>query len=339
VHGQRVFLAALVGWVLASGCGETLMVSKLGASARRPANVAVYLKVADLNGKAVPGLGVDAFQVYEDGKLLSPAKARRALLDVGTSTVRCALLLVDLSGPIVDSPDLADLAAAVSHFIEKVGASQAVAVSVFDGGDSPVAIAPFGTAPDPQKVAAAIRKYRPRNRNSNLNGAVFQALATVKERLDASQDPTTAALVVFTDRGDLAHSVNQQVVGDAIKQSPADVYVIGVGAGVSRDELGAIGHSGIFIAPDPKAFKKGFDQVATKLTTVGDGRYVFSYCTPKRRKDHLLELAVSSGSNSGRLAYKFNADSFHSGCSPTNRPSFNGLPAAPEPAASGGADE
>ncbi|HXJ19251.1 MAG TPA: vWA domain-containing protein [Polyangia bacterium] len=329
----RILATALAGWsLLAAGCGESLQVSKIGASARRPANVALYLKIADQKGQPVPGLAVDNFRVYEDGKLISPAKGKRALVDASAASGRLTLVMVDLSGPITDSQDLPELAAAVGRFVEKVGHGQAVAVSVFDGADSPVPIAPFGVPADPQKVVAAIRKFRPRSRNSNLNGAVFQGLATIKERLDAGDEPTSAAMVVYTDRGDLAHSVNGQVVEDALKQSPAEVYVIGVGAGVDRAELAAIGHSGIFISLDPKAFKRGFEQVAAKITGAGSGRYIFSYCTPKRRNEHVLKLEVEAGGNSGTLEYHFNADSFHSGCSPGARPSIAGLPdAAPAP--------
>jgi hypothetical protein len=328
---RKLVLAATIasGAALGAGCGESLKISKIGASARRPANVAVYLSVVDDKGQPVPGLAVDNFRVYEDGKLISPSKGRRALVDTSTGSGRFALLMIDLSGPIVDSEDLPELAAAAGRFVEKVGARQAVAVSIFDGSDSPVTVTPLGVQADPQKVVSAIRKFRPRSRKSNLNGAVFQGLAAIKERLDAGEEAAGAALIVYTDRGDLAHSVNAQVVEDALKASPAEVYVIGVGPGADRAELAAIGHSGIFVSPDPKVFRKGFEQVATKITTVGAGRYVFSYCTPKRRNSHVLKLQVQASGNTGTLEYHFNADSFHSGCEPGKRPSIAGLPEAP----------
>jgi hypothetical protein len=336
---MSVLVAAFASAALWAGCGESLTISKIGASARRPANVALYVSVADDKGQPVAGLAVKDFKVFEDGKLISPAKGKRALVDATAASGRFTLLLVDLSGPIADSPDLPELAATVGRFVEKVGVKQAVAVSIFDGGDSPVPVTPFCVPADPQKVVAAIRKYHPRNRNSNLNGAVFQGLGAIKERMEADDEPTSAALVVYTDRGDLAHSVNAQVVEDAMKASPAEVYVIGVGAAVDRAELAGIGRSGIFVSPDPKVFKRGFEQVATKITTVGSGRYIFSYCTPKRRNEHVLKLQVQNAGNTGTLEYHFNADSFHSGCSPGKRPSIAGLPDAPPPPSEASAEE
>ena len=157
--------------------------TKLGASAQRPANVALYLSVMDKAGQPVGGLALANFRVYEDKKLISETKGKRALLDTGIASSRSSLLLVDLSGPMVDSEDLPELAKAVGQFVDKVGASQSVAVSVFDGGDEVAPLFGFGANMETAKVVEAVRKFRPRNRNTNLNGAVFQGLGALKEQL------------------------------------------------------------------------------------------------------------------------------------------------------------
>jgi len=331
-----VCLSALVlpAVVVAGGCGGTLQVSKLGASAQRPANVALYLSVTDKLGQPVGGLALANFRVYEDKKLISETKGKRALLDTGIASSRSSLLLVDLSGPMVDSEDLPELAKAVGQFVEKVGASQTVAVGVFDGADEVAPLFGFGAKMETAKLVEAVRKFRPRSRTTNLNGAVFQGLHSLKEQLaQATTDEKSASLVVFTDRGDLAHSVNPSVLEQALKDAPVDVYVIATGEKVSRPEIAAIGHSGIFISNDPKAFKKGFDQVTAKLATASDGRYIFSYCTPKRKGDHKLRLEVAVPGDTGELVYEFSAESFKAGCTPKKRPSFSALTAALKPKA------
>ena len=325
---------ALTLAAIAGGCGGTLHVTKLGASAQRPANVALYLSVTDKLGQPVGGLALANFRVYEDKKLISETKGKRALLDTGIASARSSLLLVDLSGPMVDSEDLPELAKAVGQFVDKVGASQSVAVSVFDGGDELAPLFGFGAKMETAKVVEAVRKFRPRSRTTNLNGAVFQGLAAVKQQLaQATTTETGASLVVFTDRGDLAHSVNPSVLEQALKDAPVDVYVIAAGEKVSRPEIAAIGHSGIFISDDPKAFKKGFEQVTAKLASASDGRYIFSYCTPKRKGDHKLRLEVAVPGDTGQLIYEFSADSFKAGCTPKKRPSFSALTAALKPKA------
>ena len=327
-----VLMTVLVLPAVAGGCGGTLQVTKLGASAQRPANVALYLSVTDKLGQPVGGLALANFRVYEDKKLISETKGKRALLDTGIASSRSSLLLVDLSGPMVDSEDLPELAKAVGQFVDKVGASQSVAVGVFDGGDEVVTLFGFGAKMETAKLVEAVRKFRPRSRTTNLNGAVFQGLHSLKDQLaQATTDEKGASLVVFTDRGDLAHSVNPSVLEQALKDAPVDVYVIATGEKVSRPEIAAIGHSGIFISNDPKAFKKGFDQVTAKLATASDGRYIFSYCTPKRKGDHKLRLEVAVPGDTGELVYEFSAESFKAGCTPKKRPSFSALTAALKP--------
>ncbi|HXT96280.1 MAG TPA: vWA domain-containing protein [Polyangia bacterium] len=337
--GLGVLLSVLPP-ILAIGCGGTLKVTKLGASAQRPANIALFLSVFDKMGQPVGGLALANFRVYEDKKLISDSKGKRALLDTGIASSRYALLLLDLSGPMVDSEDLPELAKAVGAFVDKVGASQSVAVDVFDGNDEVAPLFGFGANMSTEKIVAAVRQFRPRNRNSNLNGAVYQGLHALKEQLDQATTPEKGAeLVVFTDRGDLSHSVNAAVLEQALKETPVDVYVIAAGEKVSRPEIAAIGHNGIFVSNDPKAFKKGFEQVTAKLATVSDGRYIFSYCTPKRRGDHELQLEVAVPGDTGRVSYKFDADSFKAGCSPKRRPSFSALTKAAKPPPPPSADQ
>jgi hypothetical protein len=328
---------------LALGCGGTLKVTKLQASAQRPANVAVYLSVFDNGGQPVGGLELANFRVYEDKKLIPEGKGKRALLDTGIAAQRFALLLVDMSGPMVDSEDLPELARAVGQFVDKIGASQSVEVDLFDGNEEVAPLFGFGANMDTAKIVAAVKAFRPRNRNTNLNGAVYQALGELKEQLDkATAAEKSGALVVFTDRGDLSHSVNAAVLEERLKSTPVDVYVIATGEKVSRPEIEAIGHSGIFVSNDPKAYKKGFDQVTAKLAKASDGRYIFSYCTPKRKGDHELQLEVAVPGDTGRLSYKFDADSFKAGCSPKKKPGFTALvkPTRPPPEAeSAGEDD
>ena len=62
--------------------------------------------------------------------------------------------------------------------------------------------------------------------------------------------------------------------------------MIGVGEKIHRQELTALGRGGTFLSNNPKAFKEGFKEIAQKLTATTDGRYVFSYCSPKRKGNH-----------------------------------------------------
>ena len=316
---------ASVGLAVAAGfgcgSGSVLKVTKVAAVADAPANVAVYIDVKDKLGRPIPGLAEKNFRVYEDGKLVTTGKGKRTLLEPKMFDKRYVLLLVDMSGPMADSEDLPELTNAIGAFIDHVGATHEIAVGAFDGNDEVVPFLGYAGTADTKKVVEALRKFRPRSRNANLNGAVYQGLHSLRDRLkegDAAQK--TAILVVFTDRGELAHSVSPATLKQGLKETPAQIYVIGVGEQVHREELTALGRSGMYLSNNPKNFKKGFDEIGARLTADADGRYVFSYCTPKRKGDHKVEVEAVTQKARGRLQFKFNADGFTSGCTPEKTP-------------------
>jgi len=77
--------------------------------------------------------------------------------------------------------------------------------------------------------------------------------------------------------------------------------------------------AGTFFSSNPKAYKDGFKEIEKKLTVNADGRYVFSYCSPKRRGSHKVEVEAVTSKDRGRVMIKVNADGFGSGCSPTRK--------------------
>ena len=305
--------------VAATGCGSggSLKVTKISAAADQPANVAVYLDVKDKLGRPIPGLAEKNFRVYEDGKLVTTSKGKRALLEPKLFDTRYVLLLVDMSGPIVDSEDFPELTNTIGAFVDHVGATHEIAVGAFDGNDEVVPFLGYAGTAETKKVVQAMQKFRPRSRNANLNGAVYQGLHSLRDRLkEASAAQKSAILVIFTDRGELAHSVSPETLKQGLKETPAQIYVIGVGESVHRDELTALGRSGTYVSFNPKNFKEGFAEIGKKLTADSDGRYVFSYCSPKRKGNHRVEVEAVTPKDRGRVGFKFNADGFTSGCTP-----------------------
>ncbi len=318
--------------VAAAGCasGGTLKVTKVAAAVDVPANVVMYVDVKDKLDRPVAGLTEKNFRVYEDGKLVTTSKGKRTLLDTKLFDMRYVLLLVDMSGPVVDSEDLPELLNSVGQFIDHVGATHEIAVGAFDGADAVAPFMGFGSTTETKKVLEAMRKFRPRSRNANLNGAVYQGLHSLRDRLKEAPAPKkTAVLVIFTDRGELANSVSPATLKQGLKETPADVYVVAAGEKIHRQDLTALGRAGVFLSNDPKAFKAGFKEIGQKLTATTDGRYVFSYCSPKRRGTHKSEVEVVTSKDRGRAMLKFNAEGFTAGCSPKTTPVLETAPEKP----------
>ena len=320
-----VLFAALVG----CGSSGTLRVTKVAVSTQKPSNVALYLDVRD-NGRPVAGLQEKDFKVYEDGKLIPAKKGKRALLDAEVTSANFAIIQVDLSGPIADSEHLPDLAQTVAHFAQDLNDRQEVAVNAFDGNDEVAPFIAFGAGKEQFKnLADGLRKFRPRTRNSNLYGAVYQGISALEEKLANSPlEEKQATLIVFTDRQDLSHTVGIEQMKEKLKGTSVQIYIIGAGETIGRQDLTMLGRTGVFLSNDPKDFKKGFAELNEKLVSIADGRYVLSYCSTKKKGQHKLEIEIETPSGEAKVSHKFNAAGFNpSRCSPKTKPLFEEIEA------------
>jgi hypothetical protein len=312
------------------GCGSSgnLRVTKVAVATQKPGNLAFYLDVKD-NGRPVAGLQEKDFRVYEDGKLISPKKGKRALLDADVVSANFAIVQVDLSGPIADSEYLPDLAETVTRFAQDLNERQEVAVNAFDGNDEVAPFIGFGSGKEQfRNLTDGLRKFRPRSRNSNLYGAVYQGISALEEKLAHSAvADKQATLIVFTDRQDLSHTVGLDQMKEKLRSTPVQVYIIGAGEQINRADLTMLGRTGTFLSNDPKAFKKGFEEINQKLVSLADGRYVLSYCPTKRKGSHKVEIEVDAPGGEGKVSHKFSAVGFKNGCSPKTKPVFEEIEA------------
>jgi hypothetical protein len=322
-----VSVTALAGF----GCGSsgTLHVTKVAVSTQKTGNLAFYIDVRD-NGRPVPGLVEKDFKVYEDGKLVPAKKGKRALLDADVVSANFAIIQVDLSGPIADSEHFPDLADSVAHFAQDLNDRQEVAVNAFDGNDEVAPFLAFGAGKEQfRNLADGLRKFRPRNRNSNLYGAIYQGISALEEKLAATAvSEKQATLIVFTDRGDLSHTVGIEQLKEKLRATQVQVYIIGAGEQINRPELTMLGRAGTFLSNDPKAFKKGFEEINQKLVSLADGRYVFSFCSTKKKGSHKLEIEIETPNGEAKVSHKFNAAGFKpQACSPKTKPVFEEIEA------------
>ena len=329
--------------VMAAACagacagGQKLNVEKIDATTRPPANVALYLKIKGQGGQRVE-LEASDFKVYEDGKAVPSKKLKRALLPVKYVLQRYALILVDLSGPLVDSEYLSTLHDSVAGLAAQIGKNMKVAISGFDGDG----IVPFVTFEDEEPTAglAGMRKFRPRGRNVDLWGAFVNGLDSLdKTAAHASVPYHQLSMVVVTDRWDRAGKHSQEEVVAKVKKAPADVYVIGIGDSVNREDLELVGKSGAFFAEKPKDIPKPFVDVATKIDGTLGQDYLFAYCSPQkagaRAGKHVVEVKIGKA----RVEHEFSTKGFTGAtCDPKKKPEFGAAAEKVQSSAADGAD-
>jgi hypothetical protein len=308
-------------------------VQKIEVVTMPPANVALYMKISRDDGQPL-ALKASDFNVYEDGKPVK--KAKRALLPPQSAVDRLILVLVDLSGPLVDSEYLSSLHDAVRTLVERVDDDARIAVGGFDGDGANLFVG-FDDD-DPGPGLAAMQKFRTKNRGVDLWGAFLTGL----DRLEAAakQSPLPhqeMTLVVVTDRRDKAGRHSKEDVQARVQRSRADVYAIGIGDAVGTEELEAVGKSGALFAEKPRELEQPLVDVAEKIESKFGQDYVFSYCSSKREGHkpgnaslkHAVEIRIESAHFRGTTEHEFSAKGFGKGtCDPSIDIPFGTKPAA-----------
>ncbi len=306
----------------ASGC-TTLRLQLVDRSVQRPSNIAVYFTVDTSRGDPVPDLKPADFRIYEDGGPVSEFESKQTILQPEVAAVHYTLLLVDMSGSVVSSPDVPALVTAAAAFAGRLAPYQKLAVYVFDGSPQLTPIAGFG-ASNVEAAILGLGIFKPRDPSTNLNGAVIEALRVLDRQLDHAPVPLRfGTLVVFTDGTDRARRVTDEAVRKALDDTEIDTYAIAVGAEINDREIRAIGRTGTFTSRNRDDIARGFDEIGRRIEGFSKRYYLLSYCSPARAGEHDVEIEAHRGSARGRLKYRFKADGFGPNCDPNQKPAFD----------------
>ena len=326
-HPMRSLLVIFVMASAIAACGgpSGLRLKRIDSSVQKPSNIAVYFTVETQDGAPVAGLEVDAFEIFEDGKLVSVHESKQTILNPEVATEHLTLLLVDMSGSVTESDDVPTIVAGASSFAERLGQYQKVAIYAFDGRKGIVPISDFSASSG--RVANAAEKldgFNSKDPSTNLNGAVVEALDVLDKKLARSKMPLRfGTLVVFTDGSDRASRVSREELQEALDATEHEVYVIGVGAEIDEGELNQIGHSGVVIQPKREEISQAFEETASRIAAMSQRYYLLGYCSPARAGDHNVKIVAHGQGESGSLSYEFSAEGFRPDCNPEKKPNFS----------------
>ena len=305
--------------ITTAGCAG-LKLQLVDHSVHRPSNVAVYFTVETRGGDPVANLTPQDFRIYEDKQPVSILESKQTILNPEVAAIHYTLLLIDLSGSVVDSGEMPGLIQAASTFGDRVGPYQKVAVYTFDGSPHLTSVVPFGG--NVRSGVSALATRRPRDPSTNLNGAVIEGVRVLQQQMEHAPLPLRfGTLVVFTDGTDRAHRASEDDVMRSLDGAGFDTYVIGAGQEVDSKQLSRIGRSGTFA--NQADVQRGFDEISARIEAASKRYYLLSYCSPSRAGEHEVEIEANGAGSSGRLGYRFDASGFGPGCDPNTRPSFD----------------
>jgi hypothetical protein len=324
-----IIFCCIVSALVTASCVQkkkpTLMMRLINSSVQKPSNVALYFSVETPSGDPVAGLAAKSFQISEDGRLISPYESKQTILNPQVAVVHHVLLLLDLSGSIVESGSLTSLISAANSFTERITRKNNVAVYGFDGRKSLIPVANFTKNAESVKTAlSALQTHKVKDPSTNLNGAVVNAVKKLDKEMSRSRQPLRfATLVVFTDGTDRAHRVTSEEMYKVLDRSSANVFVIGLGGEIDESQLNSLGRNGFVKAADEKSINDAFDHIAARIEASGRKFYLLSYCSPARAGEHQLQVQVSHEGLNGTLSHTFNADGFRPNCDPNRKPRFS----------------
>jgi len=305
-------------------------------SVHKPSNVAVYFTVETRNGQPVANLTPQDFKIYEDKQPVSILESKQTILNPEVAAIHYTMLLIDMSGSVVDSGDMPGLIQAASTFGDRVGPYQKVAVYTFDGSPHLTQVSGFGG--NVRAGVSGLGTRRPRDPSTNLNGAVIEGVKVLSQQMEHAPVPLRfGTLVVFTDGTDRAHRASADDVTRTLDAAGPlfETYVIGAGQEVDAKQLSRIGRSGTFASQNRADVQRGFDEISARIEAASKKFYLLSYCSPSRAGEHEVEVEANAQGTSGRLAYRFNANGFGPNCDPNTKPAFDMKhPRQPAPEAS-----
>lgn len=279
--------------------------------------VAFQLRTCD-DDRPLAAMTLADFTVREDGVGVSNAEAGVALMQDDRSFQQALVVLLDVSGSVLDH--LPEVKLAAKSLIEGLSRQPRVALYTFDGRAEPQLRADFTT--DLSMIHAAIERI-PAERidtSTNLNGAIVRGVRRLEELRISTESMGVlyaGALAVFTDGTDRAARVTRDAALTAADEADVSVFTIGLGSEIDEGYLRELGASGgVALARDLGTLNDAFASVGAAISALAGSHYVLAYCSPSRASSHELSLSVPGFSGSWQGS--FDASGFTGGCTPEN---------------------
>lgn len=299
-----------------------------GQRVRPPANVSVFFKLDTVDGLPVTGLRTEDVLVYEDGDLISQYESQQAVVPTPGQFRSHTLLLLDLSGSILESNNLVPLKGAAREFVFAVmdqpdgasgGSGMDISIWWFDGARSlhPLVEDFISDTSVLLERIDAITPEISEDPSTNLYGAVVDGIDMIQREVAAFDDRiSVGSVVIFTDGADQAGWRTREEALTAVENAGDDVsiYTIGLRGEIEETVLTAIGRDGHPFADDVEQLVPQFEEIALRIREDANSHYKLEYCSPKRAGDHDLMITASIDGSRGSIVTCFCAEDFKGGC-------------------------
>ena len=209
----KIRVARRTNVLFLAGVQFLLLVATL-AAAPQMVRRTVYVTALDRDGRPVPGLTADDFRVKEDGRVRGIAQ-----VEVATQPMQIALLLDD------GGPSLAAIRQSTGQFVERLQRKAEFSLTT-TGGQPQTRVNPTA---DPRQIYDALKTRSPTPLpRPNSWTPSWKQPATL-----CAGASSRAVIVAIVSEGEELSTSRADVVLDAIQQSGAVFYYIGLGTPVT----------------------------------------------------------------------------------------------------------
>lgn len=237
------------------------------------------------------------------------------------------MLLLDLSGSVLESENLSVLKSAARNFVNAIMLNSSgesdMGIWWFDGASELHQLVDFVMLTD--RLISGINDLNEnisKDNSTNLYGAVISGIDKLRGKVGSNNGTASiGSLVIFTDGSDHAARKTQEEAMKAVNGADENisVYTIGLGGEIDKPTLRTIGRDGFFYADDIEDLVPQFEEIGSKIRKDVNSYYMLEYCSPKRKGSHDLTIAVTYKEDSGTeltgsLKTCFCAEDFTGGC-------------------------
>ena len=206
-----------------------------------PSVVRISFKLT-CDGEPVPGKTEEDFTISEDGDSISVFESAQQIVPTVASFQLSSVLVLDMSGSMIESGNLPGLQIAANSFISTMGGHQNIAIYTFDGREDIEVLVPFTQDVDALSAGIdSLSSFDVVDSSTNLNGAVISTIAALDAEAALHADKLFGGTIaIFTDGKDQAGRVSDESAAMAADVTDHAIYSIGLGGEIDTDHLDAL---------------------------------------------------------------------------------------------------
>jgi formylglycine-generating enzyme len=312
----------IVAVALLAACGpkkldDCIQLVELQTDEVAPAGVRTVFQATACNGDPIADLTDDNIRLLLDGEELQSEGTTTSVLTQEVEFELFTLVLLDMSDSIVQNQNLGPMISAARKLVGRLLADgHRVAIYQFAGPSYFGAVQDFTTDDDLLDEALDQLASSDGMGTTDLYGSLIKAL----QDLEAASDPDvlhTNSLVLFTDGTDEAMASTKSQAEAAVESTEANVFTVGLGGDVDKEELIDLGKDGFEWAENHNELEEAFAKITEHIKQIAQSYYLIGVCSPRVGGWHEMQIRVIRDNERGKLTVYYDADGFDvKGCDP-----------------------